>query len=128
MTEFSDRLREHPVERFDGDCHLFDFRTALNELRAERHDGQGGHRQKTIFHRAPVTYVLFDFEAGGDFPEHAANGLITMQVLQGSILVREEEGTHDLATGTMLVLAPNVRHSIHANQPAAMLLTVHMAK
>lgn len=128
MSETDDRLRTHPAERFAGESHFFDLKTALEELRAEAHPAQGRHRQKTIFHRAPVTQVLFALEAGGELADHAANGLVTIQALEGRLAVQAAGVTHELAEGGLVVLNPGVRHSVRAVTESAMLLTVHLEK
>ena len=126
MSEQEQRLRVHPSERFAGESHIFDLKTALQTLRAEAHSGQSGHRQVTIFHRAPVTQVLFAFDAGGDLADHAAQGLVTIHALDGHLIVQAAEQTHELEAGIMVVLAPGVRHSVRATKASAMLLTVHL--
>lgn len=122
------RLREHPTERFAGESHVFDLSAALQKLRAEPHEAQRGHRQQTIFHRAPVTQVLFAFDAGGELAEHSADGLVTIHVLQGALSVQAGGENHDLQAGQMIVLAPGVPHDVRAAEAAAMLLTVHLQK
>jgi quercetin dioxygenase-like cupin family protein len=124
----NERLRLAPIERFAGDVHSFDLNETLQKLRAEAHAGPSGHRQITIFHRAPVTKVLFAFEPGGELADHAANGLVTIHVIDGQLTVRAAEQTHELQAGMVVILSPNVRHSVHASQAGAMLLTVHMEK
>lgn len=124
MSEDQQRLRPHPVGRFAGESHFFDLNRALEQLRAESHAAASGHRQVTIFHRAPVAQVLFAFEAGGEMADHAANGLVTIQALEGRLSVQVGDETHQLDGGMMLVLAPTVRHSVRAEQASAMLLTV----
>ncbi len=126
MNEQEKRLRAHPTERFAGDSHVFDLKAALEALRAEAHSGKSGHRQVTIFHRAPVTQVLFAFDAGGELADHAANGLVTIHVLDGHLTVQAAEQTHELEAGRMVVLSPGVRHSVRAAKGGAMLLTVHL--
>ena len=122
------RLRPHPDERFAGDSHFFDLNKALERLRQEAHEAQSGHRQMTLFHRAPTTQVLFAFEANGELADHAANGLVTILVLEGEIAVEAAGQTHQLGAAMMLVLAPGVRHSLRAAQPSAMLLTVQLER
>lgn len=124
----SARLREHPTERFAGESHVFDLNEALQKLRAEPHKAQRGHRQQTIFHRAPVTQVLFAFEAGGELAEHSAAGLVTIHVLDGALSVQVAGENHRLQAGQMLVLAPSIPHDVRADEAAAMLLTVHLQK
>ena len=102
---------------------------ALAELRAEEHPVRDGHRQITLFHRAPVTQVLFSFEAGGHLDEHSAPGLVTIHVLEGRLSVEADEIDNELTAGDMLILAPDLPHDVRAGDGgAAMLLTVHIGR
>ncbi len=116
--------REHPEERFAAPEQMFDMAQAINALRNEASPIRRGHRQITLYHQRPVTLVLFAFEEGGKLDDHKAAGVVTIHALEGELTVRTEGHEHKLAPGMMVVLAPNVRHSVHAIKPAAMLLTV----
>lgn len=124
----NDRLRTPPVERFAGPKHLFSLGEALKQLRAEDHPARDGHRQVTIFHRAPVTKVLFSFEPGGHLDEHSAPGLVTIHALEGRLVVAAQGVDHQLEAGSILILDPDVRHDVRASERSAMLLTVHLQK
>jgi len=126
MSEHEERLRPHPVGRFAGESHVFNLNRALGELRAEAHAAQKGHRQVTIFHRAPVTKVLFAFEPGGELADHAANGLVTIHAIDGRLTVQAAGEMYELEAGMMVILSPGVRHSVRAEDAGAMLLTVHL--
>lgn len=126
MSENQERLRPHPAGRFAGESHLYDLGSALQTLRSETHAAQKGHRQVTIFHRAPVAKVLFAFDSGGELADHAANGLVTIHALEGRFHVKAAEQTHELKAGNVLVLDSGVRHSVRAEKAGAMLLTVHL--
>lgn len=120
------RLRTAPVERFAGGSHVLNLDAMLSELRAEEHPTKNGHRQMTIFHRAPVAGVLFAFESGGKLADHSAHGLVTIHVLEGHLMVQAAGEDHDLSAGQILVLDPDVSHDVRASEASAMLLTVHM--
>lgn len=120
------RLREHPVSRFEGDVHVFDLNTAVAHLQNEPHSATEGHRQIALYHYGSVTKVLFDFDAGGVLEEHSANGVVSIHVLEGLLTVGAAGESHDLSSGQVLVLAPNVRHDVRAIQASQMLLTVHL--
>ncbi|MDQ3249723.1 MAG: cupin domain-containing protein, partial [Chloroflexota bacterium] len=90
------------------------------------HPDERGHRQITIFHRAPVSQVVFAFAAGGELAEHAAHGLVTIHALEGRLAVQANGRDHELTAGHVLVLNPDVRHNVRALETSAMLLTVHM--
>ena len=120
------RLRSHPSGRFAGESHAFNLGEVLRKLRAEVHPAERGHRQMTIFHRAPVTQVIFAFEPGGKLADHAAHGLVTIHVLEGRLAVHADERDHESSAGSILVLNPDVRHKVRALEASAMLLTVHL--
>ena len=124
----SDRLRTPPADRVAGPKHLFSLGEALEQLRAEDHPARDGHQQVTIFHRAPVTTVLFSFEPGGYLAEHSAPGLVTIHALEGRLEVAAEGVDYQLEPGSILILDPSVPHDVRASEPSAMLLTVHLQK
>lgn len=123
-----DRLREPPSERFAGDAHLLDLRQELAGLRSEAHEGKDGHRQITLYHRAPVALVLFAFEPGGVLEQHSTNGFVTIHALEGRLHVAADGEEHELTSGRVLTLTPEIEHDVRASERSAMLLTVHMEK
>lgn len=124
----TDRLRTPPAERFAGEKHVFRLGDALTQLRAEDHPARNGHRQVTLFHRGPVTQVLFSFEADGRLEEHSAPGLVTIHALEGRLDVAAEGVDHEVPAGTILILDAGVPHDVRASERSAMLLTVHLEK
>lgn len=122
----TDRLRDAPASRFDRDSAVFDLPAELNRLRAEG-PARHGHRQKTLFKHAGSTIALFALDAGGSLPDHEAAGTVTVQVVEGEIVVAVHEARHRLRRDQLLVLAPGVRHSVLAEHAAAFLLHVSLA-
>ena len=122
----SDRLRQHPDQRFDRARQLIDLRAAAAELAAEAASAPGRHRQKTLIRYGPTTVALFHFTPNSSMPEHVTKGTVTIHVLDGRMTVRTPDGASDLAAGQILVLAPNVKHDLHAPEETRMLLTVHL--
>jgi quercetin dioxygenase-like cupin family protein len=120
------RLREHPVSRFEGNQHVFDLNQIHEQLCAEPHGAIEGHRQIALYHYGSVTQVLFAFDAGGKLDEHEANGVVSIHVLDGALTVEAEGQSNNLSAGQVLVLAPNVRHAVRADDAARMLLSVHL--
>jgi quercetin dioxygenase-like cupin family protein len=121
------RLRQRPADRFAGPEHVFELAAIADRLRRERHPATAGHRQMTIFSDGPVSLVLFDFERDGGLVDHVADGLVTIHVLAGRIAVKTPERGHELAAGSLLILAPRVAHDLHAHEASQVLLTVHLA-
>jgi quercetin dioxygenase-like cupin family protein len=124
--ERSGRERQDPEDRFAGAAHLYDLGASAQGLREEEQAARHGHRQVTLVHDDGITVVLFDFEAGGELPNHAADGLVMVQVIAGRIDVATREETHSMPAGSLLVLAAGIRHDVIAREPSQMLLTVHL--
>jgi len=124
MTPDADPSRRPPRERFAGSEHLLDLRGIAAGLRNERGPVRGGHRQMTIYHKVPVTLVLFHFEAGARLTDHQADAQVTILALTGLLEVSTPGQTHRLPEGSLLVLDPGVRHDVFAPEASQMLLTV----
>ena len=125
--EHDETQRVRPSERFAGAEHLLDISHALTDLRREPVRGGKGHRQIALVHEGPVRLVLFAFESGGCMKEHAAPGWVTIHVLRGTMLVRPADAQHRLTAGTLLSLAPGVRHDVEATEETDMLLGIYPA-
>jgi quercetin dioxygenase-like cupin family protein len=118
------RLRESPRERFGAAENKFDIPEALRKLRTEDTPARFGHRQITLDQYGPVTLVLFSFEPGGVLKDHRAAGVVTIHALEGEVTVRTEAQQYQLSPKMLVMLAPNVKHSVEAAQQSAVLLTV----
>ena len=123
-TPDEERLRESPRERFGSAENMFDMAEALRKLRGEASPERAGHKQITLDQYGPVTVVLFAFDEGGSLKDHKAAGVVTIQVLEGDLTVRTDAQEYKLGPKTMVMLSPNVRHSLDANTACAVLLTV----
>jgi quercetin dioxygenase-like cupin family protein len=120
----ADRLRTPPTERFAGTRHLLSLPEVLAELRREPHPARNGHRQITLFRRGPVAHVAFAFDAGGHLDQHSASGLVTIQALEGSLVVTADGADYHMEAGHVLILDAGVPHDVRALAPSSMLLTV----
>ena len=77
------------------------------------HGGQGSRLRQT----------LVALTAGHDLAEHASPGEATLQVLRGRVRLRAQDHTWTATAGDLLVI-PDARHSLHADEDSAVLLTV----
>jgi len=124
MSDQPDRLRQHPEERFRAPQHLVDLNQVAATLEAEPLAGKRLHRQETLYRRHPITVALFLFEPGAQLPPHVAEGVVTVQVLEGQLNMTVENEQRTLSAGQILIMAPGVKHDVRAEQKARMLLTV----
>ena len=123
----AEQRRIPPATRFAGDSHSFDLPAVVRTLRAEAHPATHGHRQVTIFQRAPVTHIVFAFEPGAELADYATNGFVTIHALEGRLAVHAAGHDHELSAGMVLILNPDVRHNLRALESSALLLTIQIA-
>jgi quercetin dioxygenase-like cupin family protein len=124
MTPEATPDRRPPRERFAGAEHVFDLRAIAGGLRAEHEPVRDGHRQMTLYHKPPVSIILFDFEAGARLTDHQADAHVTILALTGRLEVSTSAQLHRLPEGSLLVLDPGVRHDVFAPERGQMVLTV----
>ena len=115
-----------PEERLAAPVQLVNLAEAGARLRAEPHAPVSGHRQIAVFRHGPVTLLLFRFEPDGLLREHRAEGVVTIHVLSGRLVVIADDEAHQLEAGQLLGLAPGVSHSVRATATSEMLLTIHL--
>jgi quercetin dioxygenase-like cupin family protein len=126
MQQRSKRLRQAPEQRFAGVEHVYDLTAMAERLRSDGSAIRDGHRQITLDRQGSVSFVLFDFVADGRLTEHAADAIVSINVIAGQVDVQTDEGDHRLEAGMLLVLSPNVQHDLHAIKASQVLLTVHL--
>jgi quercetin dioxygenase-like cupin family protein len=125
MTD--DRPRPAPSERFAPGHTLLDLAAEIAALRSEPSAARHGHRQKTLFKHGARTIALFAFDAGAGLPEHKAPGTVTIQTVEGEVNVSIDGVPAPLRQGQLLVIAPNIRHAVKAEDAASILVQVSLA-
>lgn len=124
MTPQNPTHRVPPVERFAADEREFDLQAVVTALRSERRLTAAGHQQQVLYRRGDSTLAVFAFDAGAELVEHSAPGMVVLQGLEGHLTIRTPETDYELTPGKVVALAPDVAHSVHADEQSAMLLTV----
>lgn len=122
----TERLREHPAERFDADWLSFDFHKEAEALRAEPIPTKHGHRQKTLYKHAGRTIAIFVMDEGAVMREHSADGTVSIQPVEGELAVTVQGEDKHLKTGGLLVLASGVPHEVKAKTAAVFVLQVSL--
>lgn len=121
-----DRVREAPSERFEAAFLEFDLAAEAAGLRSEARPARQGHRQKTLFKHGGRTIALFVMNKGSSLAEHAADGTVSVQTLEGVIRIGLAGEDRRLRAGQVMVLRPGLPHSVTADTDAVFLLQVSL--
>ena len=78
----------------------------------------------TVFKTDGMRIVLIALHKNAAMKEHTADGIISVQVLEGKILFTTGEQTVELFKGQMLALHKGIPHSVVAQEETIFLLTL----
>lgn len=68
----------------------------------------------TLVRQGGISVVLTHLHAGAQLREHAAPGVVTVQILDGHVRAQVRGDTLDLKSGRLLAFDSGVRHSVEA--------------
>lgn len=78
----------------------------------------------TLFRDEQLKIMRIVMPAGKELPDHAVEGPITMQCLEGVIEVTAHGTTKTMRAGALMYLASKVPHSLRATEDASVLVTI----
>jgi len=116
-TETSTRQLDPPLLQID-------IHAALAQLRREGKPGAHGHVGKTIAKYPELRMVLMAFEPGGRLERHQTEGHVSIQAIDGELVLRVGEQAVNLRPGGLIALAPRVPHDLEARTQSAVLVTI----
>ncbi len=78
----------------------------------------------TVFKTTGMRIVLIALHKGAEMARHTAEGLISVQVLEGQMVFKTDERSVELNKGQMLALHERIAHSVLAKAETIFLLTL----
>ncbi len=82
------------------------------------------HTAKTLFRNLDQRLVLMLLDSGAQIPVHHTEAALTLQALDGRVIVSLLESTFDLGPGQLLAIERDVPHAMVAIEDSAILLTL----
>ncbi|MEX2582491.1 MAG: AraC family ligand binding domain-containing protein [Gemmatimonadota bacterium] len=107
-----------------GPMLTFNLRETIEELRQDDEHHHGGRAARTLTKSGRMRLVLVAMDAGNVIATHQADSPLTIQVIEGDINFRTDEGEHPLREGEVLFFGPGHAHDIRANRASALLITI----
>ena len=123
----------HHHEHGDQDGHgtaggeggaTFDLAEVAAQLHAQPREEGKAHRQRPLYQHGPVNVTLMQFEQGAYIAPHAVVGVVMAHVLEGRLQITIGDQVHDLRSGEVLVMDPDVEHDVRAIEASRMLRTI----
>lgn len=111
----------------DASLVTMDLNHFIEQLRNETTWKDSDRNSITIFKSDNMRILLLGLHKGAELKTHTANGLISVQVLEGHIIFTTEAQTAELQKGQMLALHKQIPHSVLAAKETFFLLTMAMA-
>ena len=80
---------------------------------------------RTFFKGERLKALLFGFDARQELTEHTSSQSAIIQIVQGQATVTVGDDKYELSVGSWLHLEPRLKHSVRANTPVMLLLTMY---
>ncbi len=124
--KFNDATNQRPQgERImDATLVTIDLSSFTKQIREEKQWKESDRNAITVFKTDGMRIVLIALHKDAEMTKHTAEGIISVQVLEGQMLFTTEEQSIELASGQMLALHKNVPHSVLAKEETIFLLTL----
>lgn len=126
----NERRREHPGKRFSQSIIHQNLDELTDQLDTEdpgSGHGTHDHNQIELYRHGGTTVSLFVFEQGGYIDDHSVeDGAVMIQVLEGKLCFQTRDAETHLhpEENEMISLEPGIEHSVQAEKPTRMLLTI----
>ncbi|HEY0668850.1 MAG TPA: cupin domain-containing protein [Sphingobacteriaceae bacterium] len=117
-------LRPEGDRILDASLVEMDLDQYIKQIQSEPAWETGDRNSVTIFKSDTMRIVLVGLHEGAELKTHTANGIISVQVLEGYIKFTTETQVTELQKGKMLALHKNIPHSVFAVKKTFFLLTV----
>jgi len=128
-----EKFNESTAQRPDGDRMIdaalvsIDLPIFMSHIKEEISWKYGKRNAITVFKTNGLGIVLIALHEGSEMARHTADGIITVQVLEGQIQFNTDQQSVELCKGQMLALHERIPHSVKAIQETTFLLTLTSA-
>jgi len=107
----------------DAPMVAIDLNNLITQIKQEQSWKEKDRNAITVFKTDGLNLVLMALHQGAELKKHLAQGIITVQVLEGRIKFVTEDKTMERIKGEMLTLHEKIPHSVLAMEESVFLLT-----
>ncbi len=121
-------LRPEGGRMLDSSLVEMDLYQFIEQVRSETKWNESDRNSITIFKSDAMRIVLMGLHKKASLKSHKANGVISVQVLEGKINFETDRQQVILEPGQMIALHENIMHSVDALEESFFLLTLSLNK
>ena len=123
--KFNEATPQRSVDHLlDAPIVSIDLPSFIGQIRNEPSWKDSDRNAITVFKTNGLRIVLIALHAGAEMVKHVADGIISVQVLEGQIKFITDLQSVELSKGQMLALHKCIPHSVLAIQETIFLLTL----
>ena len=116
--------RPHGERALDAPMVTIDLSLFIAQIREEEQWKNSDRNAITIFKSMIMRIVLIALHKNAELSRHTANGIISVQVLEGKMIFNTDQRSVELSKGQLLTLHQGIPHSIVAKEETVFLLTL----
>ncbi len=99
-------------------AHPIDIRPLADQL--------GDHRTTTLLKTDSLEVIRLVLPSGKSIPSHQAAGDLTLQCIEGSVVLSVDDSEVELRAGYLTYLEGSTPHALRALEPSSVLLTLRI--
>jgi quercetin dioxygenase-like cupin family protein len=125
-----EKYNSSTTQRPDGDRMIdaalvsIDLPMFIKQIKSEAAWENSDRNAVTVFKTNGLRIVLIALHEGAEMATHTANGMISVQVLEGKIQFNANSQTIELNSGQMIALHERIPHGVVALKETVFLLTL----
>ena len=125
-VKFSTATTQRPegVRIMDAPLVTIDIFSFIKQIKKEKKWKETDRNAITVFKTDGLRIVLIALHKGAEMVKHSAEGMISIQVLEGKLQFNTDEQTVKLGKGQILALHEGIPHSLLAKKKTIFLLTL----
>lgn len=116
--------RPEGVRIMDAPLVTINIPSFIEQIKKEKKWKKTDRNAITVFKTNGLRIVLIALHKGAEMPRHSAEGIISIQVLEGKIQFNTDFQSVKLGKGQMLTLHKGIPHSLLAKKKTIFLLTL----
>ena len=124
--KFNDATNQRPKgdRTIDAELVKIDLFSFSKQIKEEQSWKDSDRNAITVFKTDGLRIVLIALHKDAEMKKHTADGIISVQVLEGQIQFTTSEQTVEISKGQMLTLHKGIPHSVLAMEETIFLLTL----